>query len=171
MVQGCHKTRSSNPLLYLIHVCSNWILKPSTTSAYISSHNICPKQARIFSVVTCALLYSTPKASLLPKRRPNELDKEVGSNTLEHSTLKRLQTRTHPSIKPQLSLAPVTINTSRSQSTGRKYCWPNRNRLLLSQSTLREEFAEKKYEVFDTSSSWKRLSPCFQHVPTTVVVL
>ena len=43
VVQGCHKTRSPNPLLYLIHTFNNWILKPSTTSAYLpTSHHMCP---------------------------------------------------------------------------------------------------------------------------------
>ena len=42
VVQGCQNTRSPNPLLYLIHTCNNWIMKPSTTSVYISSHHMCP---------------------------------------------------------------------------------------------------------------------------------
>ena len=45
-VQSCHKTRSPNPLLYLIYACNNWILKPST------------QQAHIFPVIPCAPLYS-----------------------------------------------------------------------------------------------------------------
>ena len=73
VVQGCHKTRSPNPLLYLIYACNNWMLKPSTTNAYLPSHRMCPTLQH-------------PKAPLLPKRRPNELDNEVGTNTLERYT-------------------------------------------------------------------------------------
>ena len=41
VVQGCHKTRSPNPLLCLIYACNNnWVLKPSTTSAYLPSHHM-----------------------------------------------------------------------------------------------------------------------------------
>ena len=42
VIRGCHKTRSPNPLLYLIYACNNWIPKPSTTSAYLPSHHMCP---------------------------------------------------------------------------------------------------------------------------------
>ena len=73
VVQGCHKTRFPNPLLYLIYACSSWILKPSTTNAYLPSHHMCPTLQH-------------PKAPLLPKRRPNKLDNEVGTNTLERYT-------------------------------------------------------------------------------------
>ena len=46
----------------------------------------------------------------------------------------------------------LTSGASTANIVGR-----NRNRLLPSKSTLREEFAEKRYQVFDISSSWKRL--------------
>ena len=34
--------RISEPLIYLTYACSNWILKPSTTTACILSHYMCP---------------------------------------------------------------------------------------------------------------------------------
>ena len=89
VVQGCHKTRPPNPLLYLIYPCNNWILKPS-------------QQARIFPVIPSALLYSTPKAPILLKNRSNELGNEVDTNTRERHIVMLPQTRTHPSINPQL---------------------------------------------------------------------
>ena len=55
---------------------------------------------RVYS--QCALLYSTPKPLLLPKRGPNKLDDEVDTSKLEQNTGKLPQTRTHPSIKPKL---------------------------------------------------------------------
>ena len=91
VVQGYHKTRSPNPLLCLIYACKSWVLKPSTN------------QARIIPVILNALLYSTPKGSLLPKSKSNELDNEVGTNMSERYTVKLPQTRTHPLINPQLS--------------------------------------------------------------------
>ena len=60
------------------------------------------QQARIFPAITCALLYSTPQAPLLPKSRSNEFDNGVGTNKLERYTVKRPQTRTHPPVNPQL---------------------------------------------------------------------
>ena len=90
VVQGCHKTRCSNSSLYLIYTCNNSILKPF-------------QQARIFPVITDALLCNTPKAPLLPKTRPNALDNEVGTSELsDRNTVKRLQKRMHLSINPQL---------------------------------------------------------------------
>ena len=56
----------------------------------------------IIEPLTCALLYSTPKAPLPPKSTSNELDNKIGTKTLERYTVKLPQTRTHPSIKPQL---------------------------------------------------------------------
>ena len=41
-VQGCHKTQSLNPSFFLIYACSTWVLKPSTSSAYLPSHYMYP---------------------------------------------------------------------------------------------------------------------------------
>ena len=111
VVQGCHKTRSPNPLIYFIYECNNWILKPFTASAYLPSHHMWPTLQH-------------PKALLLPKSRPNELDNEVGTNTLERNTMKIPQKQTHSLIKaqlPQLLLdklrSAVTYSRGRLQRT------------------------------------------------------
>ena len=45
------------------------------------------------------------------------------------------------------------LTSGTSTAVGPSIVHPNRKRFLLSQSTLREEFVEKKYQVFDMPSN------------------